>query len=223
MDGAEKAEGLAVVIDVFRAFSVACFLVNNGARAIIPVAELDTAYQLKKENPEVVLLGEREGKTLAGFDYGNSPALIEGVDLSEQLIVHSTSAGTQGLVKAAGRTEQVITGSFVNARAVANYIMKEDPEVLSLVAMGYAGQIPADEDLFCAHYIRDLLEGRETDLTKVRQQLRRGSGKRFFNPANRAWSPPRDFELCLDYNRFNFVLKAEAYRKDLLVLRKVVL
>ena len=221
-EGAKKAEGLTVIIDVFRAFSVACYTINNGAREIIPVADLTTAYQLKEENPDVILIGERDGRTLPGFDYGNSPSLIEGIDFNNKVIVHSTSSGTQGIVKAE-QAEEIITGSFVNARAVVNYIRSKSPEILSLVCMGYAGLTPTDEDIFCARYISDMLENRETDLINIREQLLVGSGKRFFDPANRDWSPPGDFELCLAYNRFDFVLKAKPYREDLLVLKKVVL
>ena len=52
-DGAKQARGLTVVIDVFRAFSTACYTFGNGAKKIIPLGNIDTAYTLKKENPEV--------------------------------------------------------------------------------------------------------------------------------------------------------------------------
>ena len=35
LEGAKKSEGLAVIIDVFRAFSVACYVSGNGAKKII--------------------------------------------------------------------------------------------------------------------------------------------------------------------------------------------
>ena len=38
IEGAKQARGLTVIIDVFRAFSTACYVVQNGAREIIPVA-----------------------------------------------------------------------------------------------------------------------------------------------------------------------------------------
>ena len=77
IEGARKAEGLTVIIDVFRAFSVACYVFNNGAEKIIPVGSLETAYALKEENGEFILMGERKGKILPGFDYGNSPAHVQ--------------------------------------------------------------------------------------------------------------------------------------------------
>ena len=71
IEGAKKAEGLTVIIDVFRAFSTACYAVRNGAKEIIPVGDLKIAYQLKEENPNSVLIGERGGKIQPGFDFGN--------------------------------------------------------------------------------------------------------------------------------------------------------
>ena len=40
------------------------------------------------------------------------------------------------------------------------------------------------------------------------------------DPANSEWSPPRDFELCLDLSRFGFVLQAERDDDGLGVLMK---
>ncbi|MCU0377627.1 MAG: 2-phosphosulfolactate phosphatase, partial [Bacteroidales bacterium] len=102
----------------------------------------------------------------------------------------------------------ILGAGLVNAAAVASYISNVNPEKVTLVAMGYRAVESAAEDLLCARYIHDLLQGRETDLTNEINALRHGSGSRFFNPANLSFSPPTDFFLCTDLNRFNFVLKA---------------
>ena len=77
ISGAQKATGLTVIIDVFRAFSTACYVVNNGAERIIPVGDIDSAYDIKRSNPSYVLIGERKGMKPPNFDHGNSPAQIE--------------------------------------------------------------------------------------------------------------------------------------------------
>jgi 2-phosphosulfolactate phosphatase len=59
IDGVRKATGLTVIIDVFRAFSTACYAFAQGATRIIPVGDLDLAYELKEKNPEFLLLGNR--------------------------------------------------------------------------------------------------------------------------------------------------------------------
>ena len=60
--GAEQAQGLAVVIDVFRAFSTAAYVMSNGAEKIIPVGTVEEAFEMKRKYHCVVLMGEREGK-----------------------------------------------------------------------------------------------------------------------------------------------------------------
>ena len=74
--GARQAKGLTVVIDVFRAFTTACFIANNGAEAIYPVGKVETAFELKSRLKNPVLVGERNEVIVPGFDYGNSPANI---------------------------------------------------------------------------------------------------------------------------------------------------
>ena len=44
VNNAEIATGLAVIIDVFRAFTVEPYLISNGAKKIIPVADVQIAY-----------------------------------------------------------------------------------------------------------------------------------------------------------------------------------
>ena len=121
IDGAKKATGLTIVIDVFRAFTTACFIMNNGAEAIYPVGSVREAFRLKSEIPDSLLVGERNEVIVPGFDYGNSPANIEHIDFSGKNIIHTTSAGTQGIVNAVN-ADEIITASFVNATAVARYI-----------------------------------------------------------------------------------------------------
>ena len=76
IEGAKAATGVTVIIDVFRAFTVEAYLMNNGAKKVIPVGDIEIAYNYKKANPEVILVGERHGKILPGFDYGNSPSQL---------------------------------------------------------------------------------------------------------------------------------------------------
>ncbi len=265
IEGAKKAEGLTVIIDVFRAFSTACYVFKNRVNKIIPVGKLNTAYSLKEQDNSLILMGERTGKLLPDFDYGNSPALIKDVDFSNEIVVHTTSAGTQGIVNAKNAS-QIITASFVNAQAVVNYILKKQPSRVSLVCMGNAGVETADEDVLCALYLKKLIISQtltdENSLTKedidllrqmilnqaamskvlqeellesllqgealylleeevIRKILKQGSGQRFFDPANREWSPSEDFAMCLEFNIFDFVLKVEEYTDELFFLKMV--
>ena len=196
-----------MIIDVFRAFSLECYAFHNGAEKIIAVGEIETAYSLKQENPEFILLGERNEMIMPGFDFGNSPTHILKQDFSGKTLVHTTSSGTQGLVNAV-HADEIITGSFVNAQAIIDYINNQKPELVSLVCMGYASLYPVEEDTFCADYIKNALEGRKNDFGEMKEIIRHTSAKRFFEEDKQDFAPSSDFELCLDLNRFDFVIKA---------------
>ena len=207
-EGAKKAKGLTVVIDVFRAFSTACYVFASGAEKIIPVEHVEEAVNLKKLMPKVVLLGERYERKVPGFDFGNSPTHILDQDLTGKTIVMTTSSGTKGIANAS-LSDEIITGSFVNADAIVRYIRLKNPSMVSLVCMGYEGRYPTQEDTYLAEYLQDKLLNKLTDFENMKQMLRIGDGARLLDPANHEWSPSTDFELCLDPNRFDFVLKIE--------------
>lgn len=217
--GASQAKGLTVVIDVFRAFSLEAYAIHAGAKEIIAVAEIDTARKLKKQNPEYILVGERNEKKVPGFDFENSPSHILEENLEGKTLVHTTSAGTRGLAKAM-HSEEVLTGAFVNASAVVRYIKNVQPGEVSLVCMGYAAEYPVEEDTFCAEYIKNELCGVKSNFQKYVDIIRHTSGKRFFEKEKQHFSPSSDFDLCLQLNRFNFVLKAD-YRNELIHLNRI--
>ena len=96
IEGAKQAQGLTVIIDVFRAFSLECYLFHQGAKRIIPIGNLNQAFALKAEHPDWCLFGERKGAKVDGCDFGNSPNEIAHLDFSNKTIIHTTSAGTNG-------------------------------------------------------------------------------------------------------------------------------
>lgn len=219
LDGATKATGLTVIIDVFRAFSTACYAVQNGAANIIPVGDINIALRLKRQNKEFILIGERNEQKPPGFDFGNSPTQLLQTNFSGKTIVHTTSSGTQGIEKAK-QANEIITGSFVNAGAIIRYISLKKPDNVSLVCMGYACEYPTEEDTFCAEYIKNELENIPNNFLEIVKKIRRTSGSRFFDVNKQSWAPKTDFKLCLDINRFNFVLKVEQ-KNELNYLRKI--
>jgi 2-phosphosulfolactate phosphatase len=207
VDGAKQAKGLTVIIDVFRAFSVACYAFDSGALKVIATGDVGSALNLKTRYNNSVLVGERDEKKIEGFDFGNSPTEIIKSDLTGKVVIHTTTAGTNGLVSAVN-ADEILTGSFVNANAVARYINFIKPEIVSLVAMGYRATESAEEDLLCAQYIMALVKGEPESFEKMISDLKYSSGKRFFRPENITFSPPTDFFLCTMVNRFDFILKA---------------
>lgn len=216
--GAGKAEGIAVIIDVFRAFSTSCYLYGQGAGKILVTDSIQQALRYREENHNAVLIGERNEKMIDGFDYGNSPSAVIREDFTDDTIVLTTSAGTKGLVMAS-RATKILAAGFVNAQATVTAILALKPETVSLVAMGYNAAIPADEDRLCADYIHNLLLGRIPDMNPLKKHIRLGTGARFFDPVNLN-SPAEDFELCLQPGKFSFALEA-VQENNLLWLKKI--
>ena len=206
IEGAKKATGLTVVIDVFRAFSMEAYMFSMGAEKVIPIGDVALAYKLKEEHPEMILAGERGGKILPGFDVGNSPAELLGMDISGKTVVHTTSAGTQGIANSNG-ADEIIGGSLLTARAIAKYIKDKNPEEVSLVCMGYAGEYETEEDTLCAEYIKSLLEEKSFDMESGIELVRKTSGAKFFDPGQNDVFPEKDFDLCTRVGAFNFVLR----------------
>lgn len=218
--GAREARGIAVVIDVFRAFSVAAYAFDAGAARVLPVAEIDDAKALAERFPGSVLAGERHARKLPGFDIGNSPTEVRNIDLRGKVLVHTTHAGTQGLVNATG-AEEVLTGAFVNISAVRRYIVARAPAQVSLVRMGHEARERCAEDDLYAECLRLLLSEEEAPLIEVRHRLRDApAAAKFFDPAC-DWAPRDDFEYCTDVDRFDFVLRARRVPGEPLELQRV--
>ena len=201
IDGARQARGLTVVIDVFRAFSVECYAMAAGAREILPVGGVDEALALRTSPPGALLVGDRGGRIIPGFDCGNSPSGLAQFDLRGRTVVHTTSAGTQGVANAV-HADELVGGALVNARATAEYIRSRDPKLVSLVCMGLAGKEPTDEDTLCAEYLAALLRGEDPDISQRIARLAETSGRKFFDPAQQDAFPTADFGLCTQLNRF---------------------
>jgi len=223
LEGAAKAEGLTVIIDVFRAYTTAAYLFANQAEKIFIVSKVETARKLKKELNNPVLIGERKGIKIEDFDFNNSPYFISQHNFKGKEIILSTSAGTKGII-AAENAAEVITGSFVNIAAAAEYIKSKNPETVSLVAMGNNGVTEADEDNLYADQLANLLKGKKTlAQAEIKARLRSPAGDRFFADETQSEMPKQDFEYCLKLNKFDFVIRAEQIDSDIYqLIRKEV-
>ncbi|QQL45850.1 2-phosphosulfolactate phosphatase [Sulfuriroseicoccus oceanibius] len=202
--GAAKASGVVIVIDVFRAFTVAPMAIARGATNIHPIADVDDALALRDQLAPVesVLIGERHGKKLHGFDFGNSPTEIAAALLDGKSVIQTTHAGTRGLWAVAengNAVDAILATSFANAEATVIAARKLGTDV-TIVPLGWAGDAPTMEDSLCAQYLAARLT--EPDLAPrwtaddVRSRLTDAdSSARFFDPAQ-PWSPESDFVHC---------------------------
>jgi 2-phosphosulfolactate phosphatase len=205
--GAASARGIALVIDVFRAFTVAPHAMAAGASRILPVAAIEDALALRAVMPDAVLVGERHARRLPGFDAGNSPTEILAVGVKGRPVVHTTHAGTQGLVNATG-ADEVLAASLVNLSALVRYVRSRKPRQVTIVRMGHEARERCAEDDLCAEALVALFDG-GTPLTteQARDRLREApAAVKFFDP-EADWAPRTDFDYCTEVDRFNFVLR----------------
>ena len=219
--GASAARGIAIVIDVFRAFSVAPHALAAGAARVMPVGAVEEALALRGSIPEALLIGERHARRLPGFDAGNSPTEVIALPLAGRTLVHTTHAGTQGLVNA-GAADAVLTGSFVNLSAIARFVRHRAPELITIVRMGHEARERCLEDDLCAEALVNLLQGGSAPSTaQVRERLRDApAARKFFDPAC-DWAPAADFDYCTEVDRFDFVLRLRRDEHGRLELERI--
>ena len=89
----------AVVIDVLRATTTIAWSLHNGAEAVQAFANLDDLRAAAAAWPADarLLLGERGGQMLEGFDLGNSPVAVTPERVAGKRLFMSTTNGTRAL------------------------------------------------------------------------------------------------------------------------------
>ena len=206
VSGAQKARGIAVVIDVYRCFTTEAVAFRNGAKKIILVAEIEEALYLKSKGVGDLVMGEVGGRKPDGFDFGNSPYELKDVDLSGKTIIQSTRAGTVGVTNVSG-AEIIYGGSLVVAEATTKAILSQNPSYVSLVAMGLEGRIRSDEDEQCALYLRNVLQGRFPDKKAVKSLIMAGEESQKYDDSNLIQWPAEDRTMALQIDSHNFALR----------------
>lgn len=209
---AQNAQGLVVIVDVFRAFTTAAVAFANGAERIIMVGDLDSALSLREQGIADYCMGERHGDRPDGFDFGNSPAEIQDQVFDGKTLVQTTSNGTRGIV-AANQAKAIYTGSLINADATVHAINQSEQVEVALVAMG-SGIERTEEDELCALYLRSRLTGLNPDKKALKQLLRTMSQRVDGNSMS-----TDDFECCLRVGELPFAIRVQQ-ESGMLVARR---
>jgi 2-phosphosulfolactate phosphatase len=217
VEGAARAKGTVVIIDVFRAYTTAAVAFSRQAKEIILVAEVEEALELRSRGMADMCMGEVGGKRPDGFDFGNSPYELSTADVAGKTIVQSTRAGTVG-ASAATRAERIFVSSLAVAGATARAVSRHNPGLVTIVAMGVGGKARTDEDEVCALYIRNLLQGRETDHGAIRAMVLAGEPSLLFDDPDLPHMHPMDRELALRVDSMPFAMTASR-ENGLLVTR----
>lgn len=152
-----------IVFDVLRATTTMLSALRNGASSVFPVATISDAVQLRKNDPEILLAGERDGfrisAALSGgtdFDMGNSPREFIRTRVEGRRIAMTTTNGTRAL-QACRNAERVLIGSLINRGATAQHLASIKPARLLLVCSG-TGEDAAMEDVLGAGALAGLID-----------------------------------------------------------------
>jgi 2-phosphosulfolactate phosphatase len=225
LESCAYAEGTVVVIDVLRAFTTAAFAFAAGAQEILLVSSVDEALSMREQIPGSLVMGEVKGLPVPGFDFSNSPAEIDGRDLSGRRLIQRTSSGTQGVILSQ-RADIILTSSFVCASATVNYLHKLDSQQVTLVNTGYRPPGGEEgwhvglgtEDEACADYIEALIRNETPEVEPFIHRVRESySGLIFADPQYPEHSAV-DLDYCTQVDRFDFAMRV--YRQDgFLVMR----
>ena len=92
-DGAKQAQGLIIIIDVFRVFTVEAAAFAYGVKKIILSDDVDQAILWLKQGLGDFKMGELNGEKPEGFDFPNSPRTFieKQVDFSGKTLIHRSS------------------------------------------------------------------------------------------------------------------------------------
>ncbi len=155
----ETDNSIVVVVDILRATTVITTMFMNGAKQVIPVKSIEEAKKLKQQGYTVV--AERNGKKLDFADFGNSPFYFTKKVVEGKTFVYSTTNGTNAITIGTN-SKKVIIASYLNLQAVADFLIKENKNILILCA-GWKNKYNIEDTLFCGALSEILLDTTQFD------------------------------------------------------------
>jgi len=149
----------AVVIDVLRATTTIACALSNGAEAVQTFSDIS---ELKKQSSSWpadsrILIGERGGKCLEGFDLGNSPVEVVSSLVSKKRIFMSTTNGTRALEKV-NNVDTLYAMGLVNRKAIAERLLIDQPDDVCILGSGWEGSYSMEDSLAAGALAAFILE-----------------------------------------------------------------
>lgn len=196
-----------VVIDVLRACSTIVTALHRGARAVMPVLDMEQAGKIASNlDPDMCRLGgEQNGEKIDGYHLGNSPHEYTREVVEDRDIILNTTNGTRALQQTKG-ADTLVAACFLNAGRVVDFLHRE-ADAVTVVCAGQQNRL-ALEDALCAGLLLDRLwDGTEprpvTDSAHTAFTLYHTDSQdmdRALRQTNHAqWLTDRGYEDDLDY------------------------
>ena len=152
-----SSKDLSIMVDALRASTTITFALDK-FKEVYPVFTPEQAMEIAKEK-DAVLAGERTGRTIEGFELGNSPGEMKEYCGGKDSVVLTTTNGTRALENMESKT--ILIGAFVNAKSCAKVACELATEHIEIV-MGGFNRTFAIEDFLAAgeiiYWIKEELE-----------------------------------------------------------------
>ena len=132
---------------------------KNGADSIQVFSDLDLLKETAKkwDGNKRLMLAERGGKTIDGFDLGNSPISVTKETVQGKRLFMSTTNGTKSLKKVQN-VEFLFAMSLPNRKAVAKRIISLNKKNVLILGSGWEGSYSLEDSLAAgalASYIKE--------------------------------------------------------------------
>tara|TARA_Y100001968_G_scaffold5310_1_gene4704 strand:- start:973 stop:1704 length:732 start_codon:yes stop_codon:yes gene_type:complete len=163
---------VALVIDVLRATTTIAWALHNGADSVQTFTDLTS---LKKEafawpDNKRILLGERGGKTIEGFDLGNSPLGVTSEIVRGKRLFMSTTNGTRALNRLRN-VENLYTLSFPNRSAVGERLLNDESKNVCILGSGWEGSYSLEDSLAAGALASFLVENQSDSVEVINDEL----------------------------------------------------
>ena len=138
----------SVVIDVLRATTTIAWALENGADSVQVFSDIDELKKAAKafDDKDKILVGERGGKKLDGFDLGNSPLGVSTETVRGKRVFMSTTNGTKSLHRVR-KSKSLYTMALPNRRAIAERLKSDNPKEVWIVGSGWEGSYSLEDSL----------------------------------------------------------------------------
>ena len=132
---------------------------KNGADSIQVFSDLDLLKDTAKkwDDDKRLMLAERGGKTIDGFDLGNSPLSVTKEIVEGKRLFMSTTNGTKSLKKVQS-VEYLFAMGLPNRKSVAERIMSLNKKKVLILGSGWEGSYSLEDSLAAgalASYIKE--------------------------------------------------------------------
>ncbi len=152
-----------VVVDVLRASASIITALKNGARDVVPVADMAEAGKIASnlDQASYLLGGERGGERIEGYHLGNSPLEYTEEEVKGRTIIFNTTNGTSAIARARA-ARHLLVGSFLNAGRVVDFLKQTDGDV-TIICAGRRNRVSLEDTLCAGLMLYRLWEGKEPE------------------------------------------------------------